>query len=65
MNIAQRIVLMAGAVALLVVLATTGTHPQIDNPYSHIWDWQSALVRGLIISGVTFALYFAVGKRKL
>ena len=74
MNILQRIVLIVGAIALLIMLGTVETHQQlirtasiIDNSpavFEHYWDWHSAIVRGAIISATTAAIYFAVGKSR-
>ena len=74
MNILQRIVLIVGAIALLIMLGTVETHQQlirsasiIDNSpaiLGHYWDWQAAIVRGVIIKAATSAIYFAIGKRK-
>jgi hypothetical protein len=68
MNIFQRIVLLVGALTLIIILRSTGTTTRYSGsdltPDFHDWDWRSAIVRGLIISAATAAIYFAVGKRK-
>jgi hypothetical protein len=65
MNILQRIVLIVGAVALLVMLRLTGSNPkEIAGAIIDFWDWHSAIVRGAIISAATAAIYFAFGKSK-
>lgn len=74
MNIPQRIVLILGAITLLIVLATTGTYQHgqdgkilqanLNDQYANLWDWHTALVRGLLVSVATISIYFAVGKRK-
>ena len=74
MNILQRTVLIVGAIALLVMLATTGTYQRGENGavfksgvnalHANLWDWQSALIRAGVVSIATAAVYFAVGKRK-
>ena len=74
MNIFQRIILVVGAAALLVMLSLIGAYQHggggaiftsnSQRDYANIWDWQSALVRGAIISTATVAVYLAVGKKK-
>ena len=74
MHIPQRIVLLIGCIALLAVLATTGTYQRGDNGvilksnanglYANLWDWQTALVRSGIVSVVTAGIYLAVRKQK-
>jgi len=52
MNILQRIVLIIGAFALLSVLGSG-------------WrDWQTGLVRALIVVLVVAGIYFVAGRRK-
>jgi hypothetical protein len=74
MNTPQRIVLIVGAIALLVMLYLVGSYQHGEDGkiwkagdasnLANIWDWQTAIVRGAIISIATVAIYFAVGKRK-
>lgn len=74
MNTPQRIVLIVGAIALLLVLCSTGSYqhgesgeilqPNFRSQYVNIWDWHTALVRSGIISVATIGLYLAVGKIK-
>jgi len=74
MNNRQRIVLIIGSVALLVVLATAGTYQHAENGvilksnanalYANLWDWHTALVRSGIVSVAMAAVYFAVGNWK-
>jgi hypothetical protein len=74
MNTPQRIVLIVGAVALLIMLYFIGNFQQDSggailpagraSGLANIWDWHSAIVRGVVISAATAAIYLAVGKRK-
>jgi hypothetical protein len=74
MNKPQRIVILIGCVALLIVLATTGAYQRggdgiilksnANGLYANLWDWQAALVRAGIVSIATAGVYLAVGKRK-
>jgi hypothetical protein len=68
MNILQRIVLLIGAAALLIMIYLAGLGPRDvlrGLPYEpNMSDWVGALVRGAIISTATVAVYFAVGKKK-
>ena len=61
MNIAQRVVLVAGSIGMLVLLLIT------DPPskgWMWTWQWQPALVRAAIVALATAAVFFAVSKRK-
>ena len=70
----QRVVLVLGAAALLLVLLTTDAYQHGPNgeilsagkyhALANVWDWQAALVRAVLVSGASAALYFAVGSRK-
>lgn len=74
MNIPQRIVLIVGAIALIVMLCSIGSYQHGDGGemlkadrnalLMNIWDWRTAIVRATVISLATAALYFAVGKGK-
>ena len=75
MNTSQRVVLICGALALLIVLLSTGAYQHGANGmiwpadsragFANIWDWQAAIVRSGIVVVATVAVYFAVGSRKL
>jgi hypothetical protein len=67
MNLAQRIVLIAGALLLLLVLASTESHryySESSQSWNVVWDWHAALVRCGVSAIAIVAVYFAVGKRK-
>lgn len=67
MNRSQRIVLVSGAAALLLVLFTTpsyqhGLHGLVfsenySRDFANVWDWGTALVRSAIVTAATAALY--------
>jgi len=65
MNIMQRIVLILGAIALLLVMASTESHRYYrESSWNTYWDWKSASVRAVIVSMVTIAIYFSCRKKK-
>lgn len=74
MNIPQRVVLVLGALGLGAVLFTTGYYQQGPNGairpanaisvLANIWDWQTGLVRVLIVGGITTALFLVFAGRK-
>ena len=62
MNIGQRIVLIAGAIILWVIL----THAGIirDAQGNQLWDWKTGLVMGGFWCLTVAAIYFATAKKK-
>jgi hypothetical protein len=74
MNTIQRIVLIIGSIALLIVLATTGTYQHggdgmilksnANALFANLWDWHAALVRAGIVLVITTGLYLAFGNWK-
>ena len=73
MNVLQKTVLILGVVALLFVLYSTESYQHVVNGiirpantisgFANVWDWQSALVRSVIVAAITAGLYFVVGRR--
>jgi len=69
MNLAQRVVLIVGAILLWMMMASTDSDIRYyitgDTLYHYtVWHWQDALARCLIVSVSIAAIYFAVGKKK-
>jgi hypothetical protein len=68
-NWLQRIVLIMGAIALLLIAAASEQNEPIMSrdtiiSWNSVFDWKAALTRSIIVAGAFGAIFIAVGKRK-